>query len=144
MLNVQQAFYNLPVRDLDRAKGFFAHIGFELFLQYTSEVAACLNIRDTTFVMLVTEDFFRSGLPGKQIVDNDQNVESIIALALDSREEVDRRTERAIAAGATPVSEPSDSGFIYSRNFQDLDGHVWVFNHLDFASAAADADQEGA
>lgn len=144
MLNVQQAFYNLPVRDLDRAKDFFAHIGFELFPQYTSEVAACLNIRDTTFVMLVTEDFFKSGLPGKQIVDNKQNVESIIALALDSREEVDRAAERAFAAGATPVSEPSDSGFIYSRNFQDLDGHVWVFNHLDFAIADADADQEGA
>ncbi len=143
MLNIQQAFFNLPVRDLDRAKDFFAHIGFELYPQYTSELAACLNIRDTTFVMLVTEDFFQSGLPGKQIVDNDQNVESIIALALDSREEVDRRTELAIAAGATPVSEPSDAGFIYSRNFQDLDGHVWVFNHLDFASAEADTDQEG-
>ena len=37
MPNVQQAFYNLPVRDLDRAKDFFAHIGFELFPQYTSE-----------------------------------------------------------------------------------------------------------
>ena len=95
MLNVQQAFYNLPVRDLDRAKDFFAHIVFELFPQYKSEMAACLNIRDTTFVMQVTEDFFRSGLPCKQIVDNNQNVESIIALALDSREEVDRRTELA-------------------------------------------------
>ena len=143
MLNIQQAFFNLPVRDLDRAKSFFAHIGFDLYPQYTSELAACLNIRDTTFVMLVTEDFFQSGLPGKQIVDNDHNVESIIALALDSREEVDRRTELAIAAGATPVSEPSDAGFIYSRNFQDLDGHVWVFNHLDFASAEAGTDQAG-
>ena len=91
MLNVQQAFFNLPVRDLDRAKSFFTHVGFEFYPQYTSELAACLNIRDTTFVMLVTEDFFKSGLPGKQIVDNHQNVESIIALALDSREEVDRR-----------------------------------------------------
>ena len=103
------------------------------------------NLADSLYFsnsLLVTEDFFKSGLPGKQIVDNHRNVESIIALALDSREEVDRRTELAFAAGATPVSEPSDSGFIYSRNFQDLDGHVWVFNHLDFASAAG-ADEQG-
>ncbi|MXY95494.1 MAG: hypothetical protein F4Y42_18805 [Caldilineaceae bacterium SB0664_bin_27] len=104
MLSVQQAFYNLPVRDLDRAKSFFAHIGFDFCPQYTSELAACLNIRDTTFVMLVTESFFKSGLPGKQIVDDDQKVESIIALALDSREEVDRRLKLAIAAG------PDESG----------------------------------
>ncbi len=79
MLNVQQAFCNLPVRDLDRAKSFFAYIGFDFYPQYTSEMAVCLNIRDTTFVMLVAEEFFTSGLPGKQIVDNDQNIESIIA-----------------------------------------------------------------
>lgn len=142
MITVQQAFYNLPVRNLDRAMEFFSQIGFEFLPQYTSDLAAAMIIHDNTFVMLVTEDFFQSGLPGKQIVNDTNNVESIIALALPSRAEVDRRTELAIAAGATPVSPPSDSGFIYSRNIQDLDGHVWVFNHLDFANAS-DADHEG-
>ena len=137
MVTAQQAFFNLPVRDLDRSKEFFSAIGFEFYPQYTSELAACLIIRENTFVMLVTQHFFQSGLPGKQIVDSAENVESIVALSLDSRAAVDRRTDLAIAAGASAVSEPNDSGFIYSRNFQDLDGHVWVFNFLDFESTAA-------
>ena len=137
MVTAQQAFFNLPVHDLNRSQEFFAAIGFAFYPQYTSELAACLIIRENTFVMLVTEDFFKSGLPGKQIVDNAENVESIVALSLDSRAEVDRRTDLAVAAGASAVSEPNDSGFIYSRNFQDLDGHVWVFNFLDFDHAPA-------
>ena len=33
--------------------------------------------------------------------------------------------DNAIAAGAGPSKEPTDQGFMYSRSFADLDGHLF-------------------
>ena len=54
MVSAQQAFFNLPVRDLNRSKNLFSEIGFAFYPEFTSELAACMVIRENTFVMLVT------------------------------------------------------------------------------------------
>lgn len=35
------------------------------------------------------------------------------------------REHACIEQGARKISEPEDIGFMYSWNFEDLDGHIW-------------------
>jgi hypothetical protein len=66
----------------------------------------------------------------RSLVDTDQ-VEAILALSAESREEVDDLPEKALASGGAPASEPTDMGFMYSRSFQDTDGRVWEIFWMD-------------
>ena len=42
--------------------------------------------------------------------------------------------DAAMAAGATLTRPPEDHGFMYSRAFNDLDGHVWEAFWMDPAA----------
>jgi len=48
-------FVNLPVRDLDRSKDFFAGLGFDFNPKFTDQNAACMAISDHASVMLLRE-----------------------------------------------------------------------------------------
>ncbi len=39
--------------------------------------------------------------------------------------------DKALAAGASKLREPDDYGFMYSRSFQDPDGHIWEVVYMD-------------
>jgi predicted lactoylglutathione lyase len=67
-------------------------------------------------------------------------------LSRDSRAEVDAITDAAIAAGGRQTRDTQDMGFMYSRAFEDLDGHTFEPMYMDMeAATAAMADQtEGA
>ena len=129
----QMIFVNLPVKDLERTKGFFGKLGFSFNPQFSDETTACLVISDTIFAMLITEPRFKE-FTKKEIADASKTTEAIIALSAESREEVDDLTERAIAAGAQSLGEPQDQGFMYMRGFRDLDGHQWSFIHMDMSA----------
>ena len=59
-----------------------------------------------------------------------------MCLSCSSREEVDALVDKAVAAGATTPRPAQDLGFMYSRSFDDLDGHTWEFVHMVDASQA--------
>lgn len=120
----RQVFINLPVKDLARSKAFFDTLGFTFTEQFSNEHAACLNLTDNTFAMLLTEEFF-GGFTDKTIADATVVTECVLALAVESREEAEMIAEKAAAIGGKETREPQDHGFMYSRAFQDLDGHVW-------------------
>lgn len=126
-------FVNLPVRDLDRTKEFFAELGFEFNAQFTNEQAACMIISEHAFVMLLVEPFFKS-FTEKSVCDATEQTEAINALSCSSRAEVDEITKKALAAGAKPAQPPQDHGFMYSQSFYDLDGHHWEFVWMDPAA----------
>src|SRR5687768_11477780 len=111
-------FVNLPVRDLARSQAFFARLGFEFNPQFTDETAACMVVTPDIFVMLLTEAKFREFTP-KPICDARKSTEVLVALALDSREEVAGLVRKAVAAGGTTYSEPKDYGFMLQHGFQD-------------------------
>jgi predicted lactoylglutathione lyase len=46
-------------------------------------------------------------------------------LRLDSREEIDRIMEAALAAGATEPRPQREQQGTYGRAFEDPDGHIW-------------------
>ncbi|MDT9683042.1 VOC family protein [Streptomyces sp. TRM76323] len=121
----QMIFVNLPVKDLDAAKGFWTELGYSFNPQFTDENAACLVFSDTIFAMLLTEPFFKN-FTKKEVADASATTETIIALSAESRAQVDELVDRALAAGATPANEPLEYGdAMYSRSFEDLDHHIW-------------------
>jgi uncharacterized protein len=126
-------FVNLPVRDLDRTKQFFAQLGFEFNAQFTNEQAACMIISEHAFVMLLVEPFFKT-FTEKGICDATKQTEAINALSCASRAEVEEVAKKAFAAGATPAQPPQDHGFMYSQSFYDLDGHHWEVLWMDPAA----------
>lgn len=126
----QQIFVNLPVKDLKKSMDFFTSLGYTFNSQFTDENAACLVISENIYFMLLIEKFFNTFTP-KKIIDTRTEVEVINALMVDSRKEVDELADKAFKAGAKKSRDPEDLGFMYSRSFEDLDGHLWEVGHME-------------
>ena len=123
-------FVNLPVKDLKRSVDFFGRLGYSFDPRFTDENATCMIVGDESYVMLLVGSFFERFTP-KPIADAKVSTEAMVALSTDSRAEVDRMVETALAAGARTVREPEDLGFMYGRSFEDLDGHIWEYFWMD-------------
>jgi uncharacterized protein len=132
-------FVNLPVADLSRSVAFFSALGLSFNPKFSDENATCLVISEHIQVMLLTRTFF-AGFTKKPVADARAATEVLMALSVDSREEVDALVAKAIAAGGGTYAEPKDYGFMYQRSFEDLDGHQWEVFWMDeaqFPQAAA-------
>ena len=126
-------FVNLPVSDLQRSVAFWKGLGFEFNPEFTDDKTACLIVSDHACVMLLTESFF-SEFTNKQVADATRQTEAILALSAESREEVDRLADGAIATGGAPSNDTQDEEFMYSRSFEDPDGHLWEVLYMDPAA----------
>jgi predicted lactoylglutathione lyase len=126
----RKIFVNLPVKDLARSVDFFTNLGFTFNRQFTDEHATMMNVSDEAFVMLLVEDRFKD-FTKKELADPTMEIEAIMAVSAESREEVDDLAEKALASGGSPANDPLDEDFMYSRSFQDPDGHVWELVWMD-------------
>ncbi|HSE07021.1 MAG TPA: VOC family protein [Nocardioidaceae bacterium] len=126
-------FVNLSVADLRRSLDFWTGLGFAFNPQFTDDNAACMVVSDDACVMLLTEKYF-STFTTKNVVDATTHVEAIMALSAESREEVDRLAEAALATGGSRANEPQEDGFMYGRSFHDPDGHLWELIYMDPAA----------
>lgn len=117
-------FVNLPVKDVNASADFYAAIGFIRDPRFTDPGGggAAMIWSDTISFMLVSRELY-STLTEKPIADTQATSAVLIALSLESRDEVDRITQAAISAGGREAHPPEDHGFMYSRAFWDLDGH---------------------
>jgi uncharacterized protein len=120
--NGRKIFVNLPVRDLDRSKDFFANLGFSFNPPFTDDKAACMVVSQEAYVMLLREPFFRT-FTKKEICDTTRHTEGLFALSCDSRGEVDELVDKAVANGGGRAMDPIDHGFMYGSSFYDPDGH---------------------
>jgi uncharacterized protein len=123
-------FPNLAVKDLARSKGFFAELGFEFDPRFTDENAAAMVVNEQAVVMLLREEFFRT-FTSKELVDSTKQVEAMIALSAETREEVDAFADKALEAGGSVAGEPIEMDFMYARSFDDPDGHHWEIVWMD-------------
>lgn len=130
-------FVNLPVRDLGKSVAFFTSLGYRFNPRYTDESASCMVVDEHIYVMLLTEERFRSFTP-KPICDARSCTEVLICLQVDSRAEVDALMSKALAAGGSSYKALQDQGFMYGHGFQDLDGHIWEIIYMDSAALAPD------
>jgi uncharacterized protein len=127
-------FVNLPVKDLQKSMQFFTQLGYTFNKQFTDEKAACLVISEDIYAMLITEPFFQTFVPGKEISDTSKAKEVLVCLSAGSRDAVDRHLEKVVAAGGNEFRQPEDHGFMYGRSFEDPDGHVWEIMWMDPAA----------
>ncbi|MDP1616111.1 VOC family protein [Phenylobacterium sp.] len=133
---MRMIFVNLPVRDVEASKAFFAALGFGHNPDFSDETAACIVIDENVFVMVMTHDKFRTFIKG-EISDAHKATEVLTCLSADSREEVDSLLAKAMAAGGKPWLPAIDMGPMYGVSFQDPDGHVWEVMHMDMSGEAA-------
>ncbi|HEX5421683.1 MAG TPA: VOC family protein [Gammaproteobacteria bacterium] len=126
-------FVNLPVRDLAKATAFYTAIGAVKNPQFSDDTASCMVLSDAIFVMLLTHPKWAS-FTEKPIVDAHRESEVMLALSSDSREAVDQITQAAGASGGKADANPKqDLGFMYSRSFEDPDGHIWETIYMDMS-----------
>lgn len=86
-------------------------------------------ISDHACAMLLVEPFFKSFI-AKDVADASKVAEVITALTADSREQVDDLVEKAREAGAPRIGDLVEEGPMYSRSFEDPDGHLWEIFHM--------------
>lgn len=120
----KHVFINLPVQDLDRTRAFWQALGFSFKDELSNDKAICLNISDGTQVMLIHRDFFQTWTP-KPVADATRSTEVMVSLAAESPEAVDALIAAALAQGVAEPRPLDDLGWMASRSFEDLDGHIW-------------------
>ena len=123
-------FVNLPVKELKKSIEFFTQLDFTFNPQLTDETAACMMVSEDIFVMLLTQDKFKTFTP-KAICDATKSTEVLVCLSSESREKVNEMVRKAVASGGTTYNEPQDHGFMYGHGFQDLDGHIWELIYME-------------
>ena len=123
-------YVNLPVQDLERTVDFFAALGFSFNPKFTDENATCMIINDSTSVMFLVESYFAT-FTNKPVADAHAGTETLLAISMESRAEVDAFVATALAKGANEYAEPRDYGFMYQRGIADLDGHQWEVFYMD-------------
>lgn len=137
-------FVNLPVADLDRSIAFYKAVGAEQNMQFSDETAACMVFSEAIHVMILTHDKYRQ-FTTKPIADARASSAVLLCLNTESRDDVDLVTEKAAAAGGIADPGPvQDHGWMYSRSFEDPDGHHWELAWMDMAALAAGDPAEAA
>lgn len=127
-----KVFINLPVKDLEKSKTFFAGLGYSFNPQFSDEKAACMIISDSIYAQLLKEEYFQT-FTKKQVSDAKKSTEVLIALDATSKEEVQQIVAKAKELGGTIYADPADHGWMYQHSFADLDGHQWEFAYMDMS-----------
>ena len=127
-------FVNLPVADLPRSIAFYEAVGATRNPQFSDDTGACMVVSETIYVMLLTHAKF-AGFSPRPIADAQATSQVLLALSADSRTDVDRMADAALAAGGAEAGPTQDHGFMYGRSFADPDGHIWEPFWMDVAAA---------
>ena len=129
-------FVNLPVADLAASMAFYEALGFHNNPQFTDATGACMVWSDTIHVMLLTHDKWRTFT--SRPIPSPASSEVMLAISMDDRDAVDALNAAAAANGGVGDVNPlQDHGFMYGRDFADLDGHVWEAFWMDLAAVPA-------
>lgn len=128
-------FINLPITDLTPSTAFYQALGGTKNPKFSDETSACMVFSESIYAMLLTHEKYRN-FTSRPIADTHATSAGLIALAVDSRDEVNATIERAVAAGGQADPNPKqDHGFMFGRSVQDPDGHVWEIFWMDPAAA---------
>ena len=136
---IQDLWINLPVKDISKSKVFFSELGFAFNTQHgDSEHSACLLVgQKKVVVMLFDEPTFKS-FTGSPLADATQATEVLISIGVESKDEVDEITRKAIAGGGKSNHKPAEmQGWMYGSVFTDLDGHQWNLLYMDMSKMQA-------
>lgn len=123
----KQIYVNLPVSDLVKATAFYEALGFVKSPIFSNENASGMSWSEDIVVMLLTHDFYKQFLQGKEIADTQATSSALLCLTMDSKEEVQKFADTAKENGGSyhqvDMGIPTDQMFGYE--VQDLDGNTW-------------------
>lgn len=134
---ITQIYVNLPVTDVDASKRFYEALGASINPQFTDETSAQVVFSDTVYAQIMSHETFQSFT---KFPIAKEGIEVINALAAESREEVDRIVDAAVATGGTEPRPVQDMGWLYNRAFTDPDGHLWEVLALDESAMSEPTD----
>lgn len=138
-LMATNVFVNLPTDDLERSKAFYTALGAGISPLFTDENAACIVWDDNIYFMVLTREYFAT-FTDKQIIDATTAAQVQVAFSRDSREDVDRVVDAAVAAGGVEARPAQDLGFMYSRDVDDPDGNSLGFVYMEPQAVAEGPD----
>lgn len=123
----KQIYINLPVSDLARSTAFYEALGFTKNQIFSDEKASGMMWSDDIVVMLLTHDFYKRFIGGKQIADAATTSSTLLALSLDSKDAVQRFADVAKANGGNyyAIDIGIESDRMFSYEVEDPDGHIW-------------------
>ena len=124
-------FINLPITDLARSTVFYEALGGTKTPKFSDETSACMVFSESIYAMLLTHEKYRN-FTSRPIADTHASSAALIALTVDSRDEVNATIDRAVAAGGQADPNPNqDHGFMFGRSVEDPDGHTWELFYMD-------------
>ena len=133
----QMVFINLPVADVAKSTAFYEAIGCTKDERFSNETASAMQLSENILFMILDPEFFQTFTP-KAIADAKTTTEVLICISRESRADVDLIVERAAASGGRADVRPvQDMGFMYSRAFEDPDGHMFEPMFMDMEAAMA-------
>jgi uncharacterized protein len=116
------AYFNLCVVDVFKARNFFEKLGFEIIEDYSDEKGFCLSINERAYLMMLDTEKFEV-FAKNTVPDSFRHTEVIFSFDVGSKEKVDWIIETVIAHGGVEIGEAHEDDYMYYRSFRDLDGH---------------------
>lgn len=133
----KQIFVNIPVSDVAASTSFYEALGFKKNTDFSDENASSMMWTDDIVLMLLHKDFYARFLSGKAVADTQAVSGVLIALSLDTKEDVQKFADAAKANGGsyfkTETGAPEEMMFGYE--VLDPDGNqlepVWMNTDFD-------------
>ncbi len=123
----KKIFVNLPVTDLSKSTQFYTALGFSKNADFSDDKACAMMWSDEIVVMLLKHEFYKKFIRDKVISDATKTNTVLLALTLDSKEEVQKFADIAKQNGGdhykVEYGAPEDMMFGYE--VVDPDGHQW-------------------
>jgi len=136
-MKINQIYVNLPVKDVEKTREFWTKLGFPINEQFSDEKAICVIMKeDHIYTMFLKEEFFKTFTD--RPIANGETTQTLLAIGVNSREEVDDMVRTAIQNGGSKYSEPQDHGWMYQSSFSDLNGHQWEVMFADASQFPAE------
>ena len=123
-MKAKSIYVNLPIEDVQRSRNFWTTLGFRFNESFSDEKALCLELAENLiYAMLLRKEFF-STFTDRSIADSSVT-QTLLAVEVDSKDDVNKIVQLALDNGATRYKEPADHGWMYYDSFADPDGHQW-------------------
>ena len=132
---MKKIYINIPVSDLGKSTKLYEAIGFEKQEDFSNAEASGMKWSEEIFFMLLTHDFTKNFIEGKEIANMKKMADGIFALEVDSNEMVDDIVNKAESAGARVYKNKYNEkfDFMYTFSIEDFDGHILEIFHMDMS-----------
>lgn len=129
-MKINEIYVNLPIKDVQKTREFWTKLGFSINEQFSDEKAICVIMKENhIYAMFLKEEFFQTFT--NRPFAKGGTTQVLLAIGVNSRDEVDNMVKTAVENGGSKYSEPMDHGWMYQSSFADLNGHQWEVMHAD-------------